>query len=145
MPVEIIRGMPEPVRVLYAEDEPMLQQTLADFFGAKQYEIVVHTVDHGREGLHLHRQKSIDYIVSDYQMPEMDGVELFNRLQERGVTIPFIFYTSSPAPDERIREKCSQPPEKILRKGADGVNDVVEAVIAGLELSTEHTKCSPNQ
>ncbi|MDZ5809846.1 PAS domain S-box protein [Halorubrum sp. AD140] len=36
---------------------------------------------------------SIDCVVSDYQMPEMDGMELLEAVRERSPTLPFILFT----------------------------------------------------
>ncbi|PIP93304.1 MAG: hypothetical protein COW00_09680 [Bdellovibrio sp. CG12_big_fil_rev_8_21_14_0_65_39_13] len=45
--------------------------------------------------IELIRQNSYDLIVSDYHMPEMNGVEFWYHLKKTmGLAIPFIFHTS---------------------------------------------------
>ncbi|MHA2497339.1 MAG: response regulator, partial [Candidatus Hodarchaeales archaeon] len=46
-----------------------------------------------QKALHKLREASFDAIVSDYQMPDMDGLELLKALRSDGNDIPFIIFT----------------------------------------------------
>lgn len=61
------------ISVLYIDDEPALLDSGAVFL-ERSGELLVTTVTNGREALHLMEARHFDAIVSDYQMPEMDGI-----------------------------------------------------------------------
>ncbi|MHA2364602.1 MAG: response regulator [Candidatus Hodarchaeales archaeon] len=59
----------------------------------KKYSCIIDILDNPLEVLDQISKKKYDVIVSDYMMPEMDGLELFQILRENGVKIPFIILT----------------------------------------------------
>ena len=57
----------------------------------------------GREALESVRQAKPDLILSDWNMPEMSGIELLDALKAEGVTVKFGFVTTERTPEMRIR------------------------------------------
>jgi two-component system chemotaxis response regulator CheY len=55
----------------------------------------------GREALDLVHSKSPDLILSDWNMPEMTGIELLRALRGSGSNIPFCFVTSEGSEEMR--------------------------------------------
>ena len=53
----------------------------------------VHTAESGEAALVWLFTNSADVIVSDYQMPEMTGIELLRSLRDQNCRTPFIFFT----------------------------------------------------
>jgi len=47
-----------------------------------------------------------DCLITDVQMPDMSGIELFEALRARGTTLPVIFMTAFP--EERIRRRAQE-------------------------------------
>ena len=47
----------------------------------------------GREALEYLKNNPVDCILSDFQMPEMDGMEFLKAVREQGNDVPFIFVT----------------------------------------------------
>jgi len=47
-----------------------------------------------------------DCLITDVQMPDMSGIELFEALRLRGTTLPVIFMTAFP--EERIRRRAQE-------------------------------------
>lgn len=121
--------MTEDVKILHVEDEPGLREVLDAYLADSDTEMVIETAADGKEGLRLCREKEFSCIISDYNMPGMDGVEMFKTLREEGIAIHFIFYTSSETIRERIQENNRNPPKAILRKGEDGFDDILEAAV----------------
>src|SRR5512135_2404105 len=58
---------------------------------APHFEIA--SVSSGKECLEYVRENEVDCILSDYQMPGMDGMELLVELREQGNDVPLIFIT----------------------------------------------------
>lgn len=79
--------------VLVVEDNPDMLQFLAQLLQDK-YRVV--TAVNGKEGLQLARQQSIDLVVSDVMMGEMDGVTLCHQLKDNLATshIPVVLLTA---------------------------------------------------
>lgn len=76
-------------RVLIADDEKILRSLMADIFCHSGYETVV--VEDGLQVLAtLERDTSFSLIVSDIQMPRMDGLTLLRRLRAFYPEIPVL-------------------------------------------------------
>lgn len=70
------------LRVLYVEDDPSVRESLLRLL-RRRFDCVIEAKD-GREGLELHRLHTPDIIITDIQMPEMDGLEMCEHiLRER--------------------------------------------------------------
>ncbi len=67
--------------VLVVDDEPNILSALRRTLRAQGYS--VHTAPGGREALALLQQASVDLIISDMRMPEMNGAEFLRRSRER--------------------------------------------------------------
>lgn len=61
--------------------------------------------ENGREALEVTGRESIDLILSDWNMPEMTGIEFLRALRAAGSTIPFCFVTSEGS--EEMREQAT--------------------------------------
>lgn len=73
--------MDEEIKILCVDDEKNVLKALRRLFMDHDYEIL--TAESGQEGLEiLKEQRDIQLIVSDYRMPEMDGVEFLKRACE---------------------------------------------------------------
>lgn len=81
------------VSVLLVEDNPQLLGFLSDEF-AKDYN--VYTATNGIEALKVTEGYPVDIVVSDVMMPEMDGIELCDKLKNNLATshIPVILLTA---------------------------------------------------
>ena len=55
----------------------------------------------GAEGLAAVRDARPDLVLSDWNMPEMSGIELLRALRAEGVDVPFGFVTSESTPEMR--------------------------------------------
>ena len=70
------------VTILCVDDEANVLKSLKRLFLDEDYEIL--TAESGREGLALLEQhQPVQVVISDYRMPEMDGVAFFKEVHER--------------------------------------------------------------
>ncbi|MDP2756951.1 MAG: response regulator [Desulfurivibrionaceae bacterium] len=74
--------MTEKVTILCVDDEANVLKSLRRLFLDEEYEII--TAESGREGLALLEQhQPVQVVISDYRMPEMDGVAFLKEVHER--------------------------------------------------------------
>lgn len=73
-------------------------------------DIEIEWAESGEEAIEKLRKEEYDCVLSDYQMPEMDGFELLKTLRSDGNLIPFIFLTG---------QGNEQVAAEALRSGAD--------------------------
>jgi len=81
------------LRVLMVDDDAELGVMLKLMLAREAPAFSIHYVEGGQECLDYLKSNPVDCILSDYQMPDMDGMELLAALRSRGNTIPFIFLT----------------------------------------------------
>lgn len=66
----------------------------------------VYEAENGRIALDVVADKQPDWILSDWNMPEMTGIEFLDALRAKGDSTPFGFVTSQSAPE--IRDQAVQ-------------------------------------
>jgi PAS domain S-box-containing protein len=81
-------------RLLHVDDDPSIL-SLTEAFLDRELDCAVTTVTETSVEAALDRLAAdeIDCIVSDYDMPEMDGLAFFEALRDREVDAPFVLYT----------------------------------------------------
>lgn len=80
------------ISVLCVDDEPAYLD-LCKLYLESTKEFTVSTAQSAPAALGLLRNNGIHAIVSDYQMPEMDGIELLKEVRTNDKNIPFIMFT----------------------------------------------------
>ncbi len=88
--------------ILVAEDEPALATAIAEIL-AEDYTVLV--AGDGVAALALADRHSPDLLVTDIQMPNMDGLELTRRFMAKGgaTPVPVLMLTARGSVDDRIR------------------------------------------
>jgi len=63
------------------------------------------TADNGQQGFQILLTESVDLVVSDWNMPVMDGLEFFRSIKgnERFKSIPFLLLTSANSKEEVLK------------------------------------------
>lgn len=91
------------IKLLLVEDDAnlnyIIQGGLEDMIGG--YE--VQTASNGEEGIHLWREWKPDVIVSDIEMPVMDGYEMVKRIRKVDGIIPILFTSGRISPKDVVK------------------------------------------
>jgi len=79
-------------RVLLVDDEPIVTQTLAAFF---EIELGIDAIVHNKptDALLDAQDNDLDLVVSDFIMPEMNGIDLLSKLRQTKPEVPRILLT----------------------------------------------------
>ncbi|MBI0580818.1 response regulator transcription factor [Neobacillus cucumis] len=79
-------------RILVIEDEINIAKVLKIELEYESYEVFVE--HNGKSGLNTATEKSIDLILLDVMLPEMNGIEVLRRLRKAGNQTPVILLTA---------------------------------------------------
>ena len=88
-------------RVLIADDE-MIERTVLFRTLDKNLkgQCQIFQAENGRETLEIYEREQIQILILDIEMPGMNGIETFERMQKFSVKIPVIFLTASGDKDD---------------------------------------------
>jgi PAS domain S-box-containing protein len=114
----------EKKKVLYVDDEPALC-SLTKIFLEKTGYFSVKTAISAKEGYLYIGMDEYDAIVSDYQMPEVNGIEFLKVVREKAADLPFILFTGKGREEVAI-EAIDNGADFYLQKGGDPVSQFAE-------------------
>ena len=93
---------------------------------AKDFEVL--TATNGKEGLDLIEHEKPDLALVDIRMPEMDGLQMLEKMKEKGLlTMPVIILTNL-AHDEKIAEAIELGAKEYVLKESVNPHELVERV-----------------
>ncbi len=96
-------------KILVVDDDGSIRRVIRMDLEKAGY--IVYTAYNGIEGLEMVKEVEPDLIISDIEMPKMDGVEFYEKLRAEDTSIPFIFLTGSSDEERKI---------SVLKLGVDG-------------------------
>jgi PAS domain S-box-containing protein len=112
------------ISVLYVDDEPALLDVSKQFL-ERSGEFSVDTLESAGKALEILSGKTYDAIISDYQMPLMDGIEFLKTLRASGITTPFIIFTGKGREQVAI-EALNSGADFYIQKGGDPKSQFTE-------------------
>ena len=83
-----------PARILLVDDEEALVRAIARVLMSGGYEVA--TAGDGRRAAELLAHTSFDAVVSDIDMPKMNGVQLLQTVRQLDLDVPVILMTGDP-------------------------------------------------
>ena len=101
--------------ILYVDDDPALLNVVKTYLEGRT-DIIVMTAGCVREALAMLKTFSFDVILSDYQMPGIDGIGFLKILQENECRIPFILFTGM-GREEVVIEAINNGATSYIQKG----------------------------
>ncbi len=107
------------MKVLLVDDEQGFLELTQIFLEREGSDIEVSTSTSAEEALDLLEGDGYDAVVSDYQMPVMDGLEFLKVIrQEKHENVPFIMFTGK-GREEVAMEALNLGADRYLQKGGD--------------------------
>lgn len=94
-------------RILVIDDEPMQITSIKSFLQRRNY--TVFTANSGPEGLEIVREGHVDLIISDFRMPEMNGLGVIREVKKINPEIPVVLMTAYTDIDDAVQ---------VLKEGA---------------------------
>lgn len=80
------------LKILYVEDDELIRENTLEILLRKCKNIL--TAKNGEEGLVLYEQMKPDIIITDIQMPKMDGLSMIKKIRENDITTKIIITTA---------------------------------------------------
>jgi two-component system response regulator YesN len=102
--------------VLVVDDNPSMASALFDILVFEGFE--TYMVSSGAQALQILHDHSIDVLLTDVIMPEMDGVELYRRTRQAYPQLTTILMTAYAA-DELIQQGMAEGIKTVLTKPID--------------------------
>ncbi|MDD1718652.1 MAG: GAF domain-containing protein [Methanoregulaceae archaeon] len=119
-------GLRHTISVLFVDDEPALLE-IGKIYLEKTTEFSVTTAKSASHALCLLQSDGIEAIVSDYQMPEMDGIAFLKQVRTIDLHTPFILFTGK-GREEIAIEAFENGADFYLQKGGDPLPMFAELV-----------------
>lgn len=126
-------------KILLIDDEVGILDSLSYFLDKEGFD--VETATNGLEGLQKILSSNFDGVVSDWMMPEMDGVTLIKKVRAENIIIPFIFL-SGHAQLKEEQEMVNFGAFKLLQKpDIKGVPEALRTMLAlGNDIESQDEK-----
>lgn len=112
-------GPATPITVVHVDDDSEFLSTTVSFLGSRYDDITVEAFT--RPAAVIERlevdEGAVDCVVSDYAMPEMDGLELLAAVRSAWPDLPFVLYTGR-GNEEVASDAISQGVSEYVQKGS---------------------------
>jgi DNA-binding response OmpR family regulator len=93
-------GTSSSLAILLVDDEPSLLRSVARVFERSGHQIEACAT--AQEALEAVRKKTYDLIVTDWGLPDLEGVELVRRIRSSGKRVPILMLTGRTGADDLV-------------------------------------------
>ena len=88
------------MQVLYVEDNASEAQVVEAMLRSEGH--LCHTTDSGQQGVVLAKRNDYDLIILDIMLPDIDGYEVIEQIQEAAIETPFLIQSGLVDRDEKL-------------------------------------------
>jgi DNA-binding response OmpR family regulator len=121
------------MKILVVDDDKTTRKLLNLFLKAKGYEVV--TAENGLDALEKLGTESINLVVTDMNMPYMDGIELTKNLRsdDNWKNIPIVMVTTEADEDERKKAVEAGVDDYLVKPAnAEQITDSIKRILKKL-------------
>jgi two-component system, LuxR family, response regulator FixJ len=112
--------------ILVVDDDAAVRHALGELMESAGFAVCAFS--NGHDLLNEASLPAIGCLVVDYQMPEMNGLELVSALRGRGVSIPAILFTGNPT--KYVRDRAAAIAVLVVEKPGRCLLDCVREAVA---------------
>jgi len=76
------------MKILIVEDEPEIRNLMIELLQMHNFEVIA--AENGSKGLNAFNSLQPDMIITDIQMPVMNGIKMVEKVREKSANIPII-------------------------------------------------------
>jgi DNA-binding NtrC family response regulator len=155
--------------ILIVDDEKSIRRTLKEILEYEKY--AVEEASDGAEGLALIQKNDYDVVILDIKMPKMDGMEVMEELNNKGIDVPVIMLSGHGNIDTAVEavkkgafDYISKPPDlnrllitirnamdktalitetKVLKRRVSGTRDIIGESSPVLKIKEDIEKIAP--
>lgn len=114
--------------VLLIDDNKPVLESLSAYLSFFLRDCMVRTAENGRKAMDIMRSEAIDVILTDLEMPVMDGFELVAYAKVHYPAIPVLVMTGRHCPETENRAKSIGASEYIVKPfDADSIRNMITA------------------
>ena len=126
--------MGDEIEVLVVDEDPDVLELTETFLHRESDRIAVTTEESANDAAEALTDGQFDCVVSDFQMPEMNGMELFEQVREDRPDIPFFLFTAA-ATAETGEDASEAGVTAFIQKGAgtDHYTELAEKIEAAVD------------
>ena len=95
--------MPKTKKIMVVDDEPNIRNLLLDVLSEKGYKVTL--AKDGQDSLDQLRHHRFDLLITDIEMPRLDGIGLINRMRRRGRKEKIILMTGKSFGQNGLKKK----------------------------------------
>lgn len=112
------------ISIMCVDDEPFILD-LTKTFLERSGDLQVETFGSASMALDQLSKRNFEAVICDYEMPEINGIELLKRIRSMGLAVPFILFTGR-GREEVVIEALNNGADFYLQKGGDVKAQFVE-------------------
>lgn len=88
-------------RLLVIDDEAMVRDSMVAYLEDSGYEVIA--VSSGADGLNALAEQSVDLVLCDLRMPNIDGLQVIQQIKDRDYNIPVIVVSGAGVMDDVVQ------------------------------------------
>lgn len=117
--------------IVLVDDEEIVLKSLSSFLSLET-DYLIKTFDSARDAIHFIKENEIDIVISDYLMPEMNGIEFLAKVREIKPEVPRIILTGYADKENAIKAINEVGLYQYIEKPWDN-DDILIIIRNGLE------------
>ncbi len=123
--------------ILVVDDEPLVRGSLSELLTLSGYNVTA--APNGSEALRILKDYSVDLIISDLKMPDIDGLQLLRKVKKMNADIPVILMTGYGSIDNAVEAMKEGAYDYVTKPIVDSeIKIVIDRLLNHKELEEEN-------